>query len=106
MTTHVIKRYTREHSGTGVWEDWQSHFISFDGKNADNEATTCMQSLAFGFVADSMKEDMTVVIGLDQPNIVKVYAYNGKVKESVTYIRTHQPNEYPNYSNMSEHHEV
>lgn len=106
MSVHVIKRYTREHKATGNWEDWRSHFVAFDGKNAEIEALTCMQSLAYGFISDSMKEDMTISIDQDQPHIIKVYATKGEVTESVTYIRTNRPNDYPNYSSMSEHNEV
>lgn len=106
MTTHVIKRWTREHTGTGNQEDWRSHYVSFDGKNADTEATNTMQALCYGFIADSMKEGMTISIDLDEPHIIKITATKGEVIESVTYIRTKRPNDYPNYSWTSEHNEV
>ena len=106
MSTHVIKRYERKHEGTGNWEDWRSHFISFDGPNAPEKATECMQALAYGFIADMMKEGFTIRIDQDERHIIRVEATNGSVTETITYIRTDKPNDYPNYNRMSEHNEI
>lgn len=106
MTVHVIKRWRRT-LNTGWSEEWQSHFSSFDGALASQNAMNCAQALSYGFIADSMKEGMSIAIEQDQVDHIRIVASkNDGYRESVDYFLTTRPNEYENYTAADEHHEI
>jgi len=73
---------------------------------AEQDATNTMQALSFGFISDNMKEGYSINIETDRPDHILVSATKGEVHEAVEYWRTNYPENYPNYSKQSEHHEV
>lgn len=105
-TFHVIKMYRREHKATGIWEEWQSVFTSYDGPLAKAQARNTIDALAFGFLSDAQSEGATFSIDRDEPDTVQVSSELGGATETVILYRTTAPETFEFYSRYSEHHEI
>ena len=103
---HVVKRYRREHKATGIWEEFQSVFTTFEGKYGRSQARNTMDALAFGFLSDAKNEGATFSIDHDKPDTVQVSSELNGATETVEMFLTENPEEYEYYSRYSEHHEI
>lgn len=105
-TYHVVKLYRREHSATGVWEEFQSVFTSFDGRLAQQQARNAMQAIAFGFISDGQNEGAKTHIHTDVTEQIKVTSELNGATETIVMYLTDNPSAFKLYSRYSEHHEI
>lgn len=106
MTYHIVKLYRREHSATGIWEEFQSVFTSYDGPIAQQQARNTMQAIAFGFISDGQNEGAKTHIHTDVTEQIKVTSELNGATETIVMHLTERPDEYEMYSRYSEHHEI